>query len=95
MTQRLDAYLIAVSGEDERFVLRLAHDLRDQGARIEYGLRASAVRKQLETAAAHGARYAVLVGPAERQSGAAKVRNMATGDEEVVAVSSLLDRIRV
>src|SRR5712691_1265036 len=47
---RLDFFLIAVSGDDVGPMLRLAHQLRDQGRAIEYGLRHAAVRKQLELA---------------------------------------------
>src|SRR6266567_1735354 len=53
---KLDAFLIAVSGEDVASVLKLAHQLRDRGVAVEYGLRPAAIRKQLELAAARGAR---------------------------------------
>ncbi|HEX2646147.1 MAG TPA: histidine--tRNA ligase, partial [Candidatus Dormibacteraeota bacterium] len=57
----LDAFLVAVSGEDVAPVLKLAHDLRDQGVAVEYGLRPATIRKQLELAAARGAPRAVIV----------------------------------
>src|SRR2546427_6748878 len=57
---RLDFFLIAVSGDDVGPMLRLAHQLRDQGRAIEYGLRHAAVRKQLELAVARGALRAVI-----------------------------------
>src|SRR2546422_9953036 len=60
---QLDAFLVAVSGEDVEPVLKLAHELRDQGVAVEYGLRHAAIRKQLELAAARGAPRAVIVGP--------------------------------
>src|SRR5947209_2737591 len=60
---KLDAFLIAVSGEDVAPVLKLAHQLRDLGVAVEYGLRPAAVRKQLELAAARGAPRAIIVGP--------------------------------
>src|SRR2546426_3701865 len=34
---QLDAFLVAVSGEDVEPVLKLAHELRDQGVAVEYG----------------------------------------------------------
>src|SRR5512135_120702 len=36
---RRDVFLVAVGGEDLEPVRRLAHDLREQGLAVEYGLR--------------------------------------------------------
>src|ERR1041384_8030717 len=44
---RLDAFLIAVGGEDVAPVLKLAHELRDRGVAVEYALRDVPIRKQL------------------------------------------------
>src|SRR2546429_1660904 len=66
---KLDAFLIAVSGEDVAPMLQLAHRLRDLGVAVEYGLRPAAIRKQLELAAARGAARALIVGPDERAAG--------------------------
>ena len=89
----LDAFLVAVSGEDVPPVLKLAHELRDRGLAIEYGLRQSGVRKQLELAAARGAPRAVIVGPEERRVDAVLVRNLAAGTEERVPLSTLADLV--
>ncbi|PYP65245.1 MAG: histidine--tRNA ligase, partial [Gemmatimonadetes bacterium] len=58
--------MIAVSAEDVAPVVKLAHELRDRGVAVEYGLRPAAIRKQLELAAARGAPRAVIIGPDER-----------------------------
>ena len=88
---QLDAFLVAVSGEDVAPVLRLAHELRDRGVAVEYGLRHAALRKQLELAAARGARRAVIIGPEERAAQAAVVRDLRAGTEQKVPVATLLD----
>jgi histidyl-tRNA synthetase len=85
----LDAFLVAVSGEDVPFVLRLAHDLREDGFRIEYGLKHRAVRHQLELAAARGARRAVIVGPDERRDRVAVIRDLGGGTERRVSMDDL------
>ena len=87
---QLDAFLIAVSGEDVAPVLTLAHELRDRGVAVEYGLRPAAIRKQLELAAARGALRAVIVGPDERADGAVVVRDLKAGTEERVPMAKLL-----
>jgi histidyl-tRNA synthetase len=85
----LDAFLVAVSDEDVPLLLALAHELRERGVAVEYGLRAAPVRKQLELAAARGAPRAVIVGPAERAAGVAVVRDLATGGEARVPLTQL------
>src|SRR5919108_4610411 len=80
-SNELGAFLIAVGGEDLPVVLQLAHALRERGIAVEYGLRHAAVRKQLELAAARGAARAVIIGPEERQSGMAVVRDLREGRE--------------
>jgi len=88
---QLDAFFVAVSGEDVAPVLRLAHDLRDRGVAVEYGLRHAAVRKQLELAAARGALRAIIVGPEERKADAVVVRDLKAGKEERVPIAKLLN----
>ena len=89
-SMKLDAFLIAVSGEDVAPLLKLAHQLRDRGAAVEYGLRPAAIRKQLELAAARGAPRAVIVGPDERAAGEVVVRDLKAGTEQRVPIAKLL-----
>ena len=91
---RLDAFLIAVSGEDVGPVLKLAHDLRDRGLAVEYALRHSTIRKQMELAVARGAPLAVILGPEERKAGVAVLRDLAAGTERKVALDSLIQEFR-
>ena len=86
---KLDAFLVAVSGEDVAPMLQLAHRLRDLGVAVEYGLRPAAIRKQLELAAARGAARALIVGPDERAAGAVVVRDLKAGTEERVPIAKL------
>jgi histidyl-tRNA synthetase len=91
---RLDAFLVAVGGEDVAPMLRLAHELREHGVAVEYGLRLQAVRKQLELAAARGATRAVLIGPDERRDGQAMVRDLRAGTEQRVGLAELARHLR-
>jgi histidyl-tRNA synthetase len=87
----LDAFLVAVSGDDVAPVLRLAHDLRDRGVAVEYGLRQAAMRKQLELAVARRAPRAIIIGPDERKAQAVVVRDLKAGTEERVPLATLLN----
>ena len=90
----VDAFLVAVSGEDIVPVLRLAHELREKGVAVEYSLHLQAIRKQLELAAARGAPRAVVIGPDERRDGLAVVRDLRTGTETRVPFAELSQRLR-
>lgn len=85
----LDVFLVAVTGEDERAVLELAHTLRDRDVAVEYALRPGSVRKQLELAGARGALRAVILGPDERRAGTAVVRDLQAGTEAHVPLSDV------
>jgi histidyl-tRNA synthetase len=91
---RVEAFLIGVGAEDQRDILRLAHVLRDQGIRVEYALRVSAIRKQLELAAARGAAHAVIIGPDERAAREVVVRDLGAGSERRVPLAQLGARLR-
>jgi histidyl-tRNA synthetase len=86
---QLDAFLVAVGGEDVAPVLRLAAGLRDRGIAVEYALRNQPIRKQLELAAARGAPRAVIIGPDERKAKVAVVRDLKTGKQRKVALTKV------
>ncbi|OLE82343.1 MAG: hypothetical protein AUG74_00225 [Bacteroidetes bacterium 13_1_20CM_4_60_6] len=86
---QLDAFLVAVSGEDVAPVLTLAAGLRDRGLAVEYALRNQPIRKQLELAAARGAPRAVIIGPDERKAKVAVVRDLKTGKQRKVALTKV------
>ena len=87
----LGAFLIAVGGDDLPVVLQLAHAMRERGIAVEYGLRHTGVRKQLELASARGAARAVIIGPDERAAGVAVVRDLRTSTEAKVPIQQLLN----
>jgi histidyl-tRNA synthetase len=94
VARRLDAFLVAVSGEDLAPVLRLAHELRDRGIAVEYSLHLQAIRKQLELAVARGAPRVVIIGPDERKNGECVVRDLVSGTEERVPLAQISTVLR-
>ena len=62
----IEVFLAAVTEADVPAVLQLAHELRDAGIRVEYALGIQAVGKQLKLADARNARFAVVIGPDDR-----------------------------
>ena len=66
-------------------MLRLSHELRDAGIRVEYALNQSAVGKQLNLANARHARMAVVIGPDDRARGEVQLKDLAAKTQESVA----------
>jgi len=85
-----DWFLVAVTAEDTTAVLKLTHELRDRGARVEFALKEQTIAKQLKLATARGARFAVIVGPEERRAERVMVRDLERGEEYQVPVEKLL-----
>jgi len=89
-TEPVVGVFVATVGEEDRpAALGLAHALRDRGLRVEFALKRQALGKQLELAAARGARVAVVLGPEERAKAQAVVRTLATGAEQRVSLAEL------
>jgi histidyl-tRNA synthetase len=89
----IDVFLAAITEADMPFVLRLAHELRDAGLRVEYALGAQAVGKQLKLADARKARFAVVIGPDDRARGEVMVKDLEGKGQEGVARDRIVERL--
>lgn len=90
----IDAFLVAVTGEDVPHVLRLAGLLRGKGIKVEYALKQQSIAKQLKLAASRPAKRAVIVGPDERAQNVAVVRDLREGVEETVGLETLANEYK-
>lgn len=82
-------FVVSATPEDRPAVLRLAHDLRAAGLRVEYSLGDDKMSKQLKLADARRARFAVVLGPDERARNAAVVKDLGAGAQRDVALEAL------
>lgn len=73
---------------------RLASELREHGLRVDLSLQPNrGVGDQLKLAGRKGIPLAVILGSSELAAGTATVKNLASGEQDVVALSELADRI--
>jgi len=86
---QLDAYVIIVSEELRGEAIRIVHSLRERGFAVDYPLTAQKVGKQFQAASTLGSRFAVVFGPDEWKRGECKVKDLATGKEQIVSTASL------
>ncbi|MFL5471718.1 MAG: histidine--tRNA ligase [Gemmatimonadales bacterium] len=90
----IDVFVAFISKEDLAHVLALAHQMRDQGLRVEYALGPQALGKQLKLADARQAALAVVVGPDERARGQVVLRDLRNGTQETMSQTTLIDAIK-
>ncbi|MGW8267938.1 MAG: histidine--tRNA ligase [Longimicrobiales bacterium] len=84
-----DLFIVTVNPELRPLALQLARAHREKGRRVLYALRPQSVKKQFSGAASEGAKWVVILGPAEVERGVAVVRDMASGREGEVSLEEL------
>jgi histidyl-tRNA synthetase len=86
---------IAVADEgsaDAAFVL--ASKLRHEGLRVEFDTRGGSLKSQMKRADKTGARFSLVMGQQERDSGQAQLKPMAGGDPMPVALEHVARTVR-
>ena len=74
--------------------LKVLHRLRSSGVTADIDYAGRKMKGQMKQANRLGARFAVIIGEDELASGQATVRDMATGDQEQVALDGLLAELQ-
>jgi histidyl-tRNA synthetase len=88
-----DAYIAPLGEGMDREAARLARELRRHDLAIELGDSSFRLKKSLETASKLGARFAIIVGENEAQSGQFAVKNLASGEQVSVPRADLAKAI--
>jgi histidyl-tRNA synthetase len=89
----VDVFIAAIQSDDVPLALRLAHQLRDGGYRVEYTLSGQAVGKQLKLADARRARIAIVIGPDDRARGEVMVKDLKLKKQEGIALDAVGQKV--
>lgn len=92
-TKGIDAYVIPVSEELRPDAFRIVSDLRGSGISADVDLMQRKMAKAMKFASSVKAKYAIIVGAKEMESGSVTLRNMDTGEQSVVPISELRGKI--
>jgi histidyl-tRNA synthetase len=85
---------IAYIGQEARdYSFGLAQRLRQAGISVVVDLEGRKLKRQLAVADSLGVQYTVIIGEDELKKGAFALRNMATGEQDEVAESDLVERL--
>ena len=86
-------FIAGVGGEAVAEAIKLAASLRGNGTGVIHGSGGRSLKAQLRQAYSLGARHAVIIGEQEVASGTVILRNMATSEQETVALKDLAARL--
>lgn len=85
----LDVFVAPMGADAVRFCAGVAHELRQRGASVEMGSDQK-LKRSLELAHKLGARYTLIVGEQEIESGQFLLKEMGSGAQEAVSHAALL-----
>jgi len=94
MAKPADVYIAPLGEGMNREAARLARELRQAGIVVDLGDESFRLKKSLETASKLGARFALIVGENEAQSGIFALKHLASGQQQSVPRSELAGRIK-
>ena len=89
----IDVFIAAITGDDVPHSLKLAHQLRDAGYRVEYTLSGQAVGKQMKLADARNARVAIVIGPDDRARGEVMIKDLQAKAQQSVRLDHVREAI--
>ena len=89
-----DVMVTQFEGEPAAEALRLAHDLRGAGLRVDIYPDADKLGKQFKYAASRGVKFVTVMGGDERARGEVQIKDMTTGEQSAVARSEIAATLR-
>jgi len=87
-------FVATIGDEVAEYALEIANTARAQGIYTDLNLTKRNISKQLEYANALKLRYAIIIGGQEKAAKKVKLRDLATGDEEMVDLSEAIEKIK-
>ena len=91
--ERPDAVLVPLGERAEAEAIRLGSDLRRGGIAADMAFRGN-MKKRMARAASSGARFAIILGDAELDAGAAQLKDLGSGEQRAVGFDRLAAAIR-
>lgn len=91
---QVDVYVVALGEAADREVTRLVYELRTSGIRAERDYLGRKMKAQMKSADRLQARYTAILGDDELARGEIALKEMATGEQRVVALASLASELK-
>lgn len=81
-----DLYIASMGEKASERAVAMAMELRDEGFFVEYDLVGRGIKPQMKYANKIGAKFVIVLGESELESGKAKLKNMQSGEEIEIAL---------
>jgi histidyl-tRNA synthetase len=88
-----DVFLIPMGEDAKSLALRISHQLRPHNLTVEVSFGERSVKSAMKVADKSGARYVIVLGEEELESGSVEIKEMSTGDVTSVTLTSLVSTL--
>lgn len=88
---KLDLFIVALGEKAELKAVEIAKDMRSEGFSVQYDLNSRSLRAQMKYADKVCAKYLVVIGEDEVNSGIAKLKDMQTGESTEVSLTTFVN----
>ena len=92
-TFKVDLYLIPLGGAAKSAALVLNQQLRSLGKRIDIAFGDRTLKSAMKVADKSGAKFVLIIGDSELESGNAQIKDMRTGQATSVTLASLVSTL--
>jgi len=89
----VDVFVAPISDDERNKSFEIAQTLRQNGIKAEIDLSRKKLKKLLNTANKLNAKYTILIGEDDLKKNSVTIKDMATGNQELVAIDEVLDYI--
>ena len=86
-------YVAAVDQASQIMAFKLLTELRQAGITSDMDLLARGLKAQLKQANRYPARFVIIIGEEEAAQGKVALKNMQTGEQELVSVGDIMQKI--
>ncbi len=91
---KTDVYIIPVNSEMIEKSIEIAQQLRKEGVITEFDLLRRGVGKSLKYANSKNSEKAIIIGPQELEKDSVTLRDMKTGDQQLIKIAEILSKIK-
>jgi histidyl-tRNA synthetase len=93
-TPKLDVFIIPVNQTMNTISIQITQELRSHGISADFDLLRRGVGKSLKYADAKHVEKVIIVGPKELENKTVTLRDMKTGDQEIVALADIYTKLK-
>lgn len=91
---RCDVYCVPMGETAKRTLVAATGGLRAHGVRVDIAYGGKGLKGAMKAADRSGARFALVLGERDLESGSAQLKELATGEQRAVSLESLVDDVR-